>query len=88
MLEVVVECVAGDVGGECSEGLFRGVALDVRAGAFDGVPNLLGWIVVGCVWRQVDQLQTRQSVAGFERKGSDRERSAGAVGYRRSRARN
>lgn len=52
MLEIVVEGTTSDVRDECSEGLLRGLVLDIRDIGFGGVSDVLDRVVIGSVRRQ------------------------------------
>ena len=63
MLEVVVECSAGDVWGGCAEGFFGGLVLDGRDVVLGRVPDVLDRVVVGHVRRQMDRRDALQQPA-------------------------
>ena len=63
MLEVVVECSAGDVWGGCAEGFFGGLVLDGRDVVLGRGPDVLDRVVVGHVRRQMDRRDALQQPA-------------------------
>ena len=69
MFEVVVEGAADAVRGECSEGFFGGLALDVRGVVLGGVPDVFDGVVVGCVRWQENRGDVLQHLAGLVETG-------------------
>ena len=69
MLEVVVECSAGDVWGGRAEGFFGGLVLDGRDVVLGRVPDVLGRVVVGRVRRRMDRCDALQQLTRFVEAG-------------------
>ena len=61
----MVDGAAGDVWGKRAEGFFGGLALDVRDVALGRVPDVLDWVVVGRVRRQMNRRDALQQPAGL-----------------------
>ena len=69
VLEVVVECSAGDVWGGRAEGFFGCLVLDGRDVVPGRVPDVLDRVVVGRVRRRMDRRDALQQPAGLVEAG-------------------